>query len=40
VHLPGWHRYRGQYQAVARIILSWAGLAAPDAGAPIAPISR
>jgi type IV secretory pathway VirJ component len=21
-HLPGWHRYHGQYQAVARIILS------------------
>jgi len=29
VHLPGWHRYHGQYQAVARIILSSAGLA-PD----------
>jgi len=40
VRLPGWHRYRGQYQAVARIILSSAGLAAPDAKAPIAPITR
>jgi type IV secretory pathway VirJ component len=46
VHLPGWHRYRGQYQAVARIILSSAGLAAPPADAPVArpsppaPLSR
>lgn len=42
-HLPGWHRYHGQYQAVARIILSSAGLASPDADAPApapAPISR
>jgi type IV secretory pathway VirJ component len=37
VHLPGWHRYHGQYQAVARIILSSAGLAAPQADAPVAP---
>jgi type IV secretory pathway VirJ component len=29
VHLPGWHRYHGQYQAVARIILSSAGLTPP-----------
>jgi type IV secretory pathway VirJ component len=34
-HLPGWHRYHGQYQAVAKIILSSAGLASP---AP--PLSR
>jgi type IV secretory pathway VirJ component len=43
VHLPGWHRYHGQYQAVARIILSSAGLAsAPEAAeAPQPPpISR
>jgi type IV secretory pathway VirJ component len=38
-HLPGWHRYHGQYQAVARIILSSAGLGPPDADAP-APVSR
>jgi type IV secretory pathway VirJ component len=37
VHLPGWHRYHGQYQAVARIILSSAGLAAPPAAAQVAP---
>jgi len=42
-HLPGWHRYHGQYQAVAQIILSSAGLApAPEAAdAPQSlPISR
>ena len=37
VHLPGFHRYHGQYQAVARIILSSAGLAAPDAATPTEP---
>ncbi len=36
VHLPGWHRYRGQYRAVARIILSSGGLAAPQAVGPAA----
>ena len=36
-HLPGGHRYHGQYQAVAKIILSSAGLAPPDAEAPAAP---
>jgi type IV secretory pathway VirJ component len=43
VHLPGWHRYHGQYQAVAQIILSSAGLApVPEtAEAPQSPpISR
>ncbi|HEX4197770.1 MAG TPA: AcvB/VirJ family lysyl-phosphatidylglycerol hydrolase [Caulobacteraceae bacterium] len=39
-HLPGWHRYHGQYRAVARIILSSAGLPPPDAEAPPAPLSR
>jgi type IV secretory pathway VirJ component len=33
--LPGWHRYKGQYEAVARIILSAAGL--PDAAIAAAP---
>lgn len=33
VGLPGWHRYRGEYQAVASIILVAAGLATPDAAA-------
>lgn len=43
VHLPGWHRYHGQYQAVAQIILSSAGLApAPETAEapPSPPISR
>jgi type IV secretory pathway VirJ component len=31
VHLPGFHRYHGQYQAVAGIILWAAGVAPPDA---------
>jgi len=37
VHLPGWHRYRGQYEAVARIILSSAGLTPQVPEAPAAP---
>jgi type IV secretory pathway VirJ component len=37
VRLPGFHRYHGQYQAVARIILSAAGLTPPPAEAPVAP---
>jgi type IV secretory pathway VirJ component len=36
VRLPGFHRFHGQYQAVARIILSSAGLT-PPAVAPVAP---
>jgi type IV secretory pathway VirJ component len=40
VHLPGWHRYHGQYQAVARIILSSAGLPPPVAEAPQPPLSH
>jgi type IV secretory pathway VirJ component len=38
VGLPGWHRYRGEYQAVAQIILASAGLsdAAPAPTAPLA----
>jgi type IV secretory pathway VirJ component len=43
VHLPGFHRYHGQYQAVTRIILSSAGLAPADAETPVAstnPLSR
>jgi type IV secretory pathway VirJ component len=38
VRLPGFHRYLGQYQAVARVILSSAGLTQPQAEAP--PLSR
>jgi type IV secretory pathway VirJ component len=26
IELPGWHRYRGEQAAVAKIILDWAGL--------------
>jgi type IV secretory pathway VirJ component len=43
VHLPGFHRYHGQYQAVARIILSAAGLAPASietTTAPPNPLSR
>ena len=43
VHLPGFHRYHGQYQAVAQIILSAAGLAPADVEAPAAapnPLNR
>lgn len=36
-HLPGWHRYHGQYQAVAKIVLSSAGLAPADDAAPAPP---
>ena len=42
-HLPGWHRYHGQYQAVAQIILSSAGLAPTPEAAETpqpSPISR
>ena len=37
VRLPGGHRYQGQFQAVARIILTAAGLPAPDAAAVKSP---
>ncbi|HEY5007714.1 MAG TPA: AcvB/VirJ family lysyl-phosphatidylglycerol hydrolase, partial [Caulobacteraceae bacterium] len=34
VHLPGFHRYHGQYQAVAGIILWAAGLAPAEVDTP------
>ena len=44
VHLPGFHRYHGQYAAVTQIILSSAGLVQPAPVAPVAsepaPVSR
>ncbi len=40
VHLPGDHRYHGQYEAVAQIILSAAGLGAADTETPTNPLSR
>ncbi|HEY3887417.1 MAG TPA: AcvB/VirJ family lysyl-phosphatidylglycerol hydrolase [Caulobacteraceae bacterium] len=41
VHLPGFHRYHGQYHAVARIILSSAGLTPVEPPTqPPNPLSR